>query len=54
MSILVKIGVSVGAVMLIAASICVTIAALFPPKEYKGDGRADAEDSKWDESIEDV
>ena len=38
MSILVKIGICIGAVLLIVASICVTIAALFPPKEYKGDG----------------
>ena len=38
MSILVKIGLGIGAVLLIVASICVTIAALFPPKEYKGDG----------------
>jgi len=38
MSILVKIGLGIGAVLLIVASICVIIAALFPPKEYKGDG----------------
>ena len=38
MSILVKIGLGIGAVLLIIVSICVTIAALFPPKEYKGDG----------------
>ena len=52
MSILVKISISVGAAMLIVVSVCVTIAALFPPKEYKGDGRVDCD--KWDESIEDV
>ena len=39
MSILMKIGIGIGAVLLIIASICVTIAALFPPKEYKGDGK---------------
>ena len=38
MSILVKIGLGIDAVLLIIASICVIIAALFPPKEYKGDG----------------
>ena len=32
-----KIGVGIGAVLLIIVSICVTIAALFPLKEYKGD-----------------
>ena len=49
-----KIIVCIGAVMVIVASICVIIAALFPPKEYKGDGRVDADGGKWDESIEDV
>lgn len=36
MSILVKIGLGIGAVLLIIASIFITIAALFPPKEYTG------------------
>ena len=39
MSILMKIGIGIGAVVLIIASICVIIAAIFPPKEYKGDGK---------------
>ena len=43
MSILIKIGIGVGAAILIAASVCVTIAALFQPKEYKGDGKLSQE-----------
>ena len=39
MSILIKIALSIGAIILILGSTCVTIAALFQPKEYKGDGR---------------
>lgn len=35
----IKIGISIGAVLLIVASICVTIAALFPPKEYTGESK---------------
>ena len=53
MSILVKVGVGVGAVLLIVGSICVTIAALFPPKEYKGSGNTGKAD-KRNESIEEV
>ena len=43
----------IGAVVLIIGSTLVTIAALFPPKEYKGDGKVPKDDT-WDESIEDV
>ena len=39
MSIVIKIGLGVGAAILIAASVCVIIAALSQPKEYKGDGK---------------
>ena len=53
MSLLTKIALSIGAVILIIGSTLVTIAALFPPKEYKGDGKLH-KDSAWDESIEDV
>ena len=53
MSLIIKIALAIGAVILILGSICVTIAALFPPKEYKGDGKAPKSD-RWDESIEDV
>ena len=53
MSILMKVVAWVGGVVLILGSICVTIAALFPPKEYKGDGKT-GKSSVWDESIEDV
>ena len=53
MSFIMKIILGIGAVMLVLGSICVTIAALFPPKEYKGDGRKSASD-QWDESIEDI
>jgi len=54
MSIIIKIGLSIGAVILLVGSALVTIAALFPPKEYKGDGKAQTDGDKWDESIEDV
>ena len=53
MSLLTKIAISIGVVFLVLGSACVTIAALFPPKEYKGDGKLH-KDSTWDESIEDV
>ena len=43
MSILVKIGLGIGAVLLIVASICVIIAALFPPKEYTGESKENNE-----------
>ena len=39
MSLLTKIALGVGAVILVIGSTLVTIAALFPPKEYKGDGK---------------
>lgn len=53
MSLLTKIALSIGAIILILGSTLVTIAALFPPKEYKGDGKVPKPDT-WDESIEDV
>lgn len=53
MSLLIKIALSIGAILLVLGSTLVTIAALFPPKEYKGDGKTDKQ-STWDESIEDV
>ena len=53
MSILIKIVVGIGIVLMVIGSICVTIAAIFPPKEYKGEGKTD-KPSDWDESIEDV
>ena len=53
MSILIKIVAGIGVVFLILCSVCVTIAALFPPNEYKGDRKTD-KPSDWDESIEDV
>ena len=37
-------GLSISAVMLSVGSILVSIAALCPHKEYKGDGKADDED----------
>ena len=39
MSLLLKIALGIGAVILVVGSMLVTIAALFPPKEYKGDGK---------------
>ncbi len=38
MPIMLKIVLGIGTVIMGLGSICVTIAALFPPKEYKGDG----------------
>ena len=37
MSLLIKISAGVVGALLIIGSICVAIAALFPPKEWKGD-----------------
>ena len=54
MSMIVKIGLCIGAVILLVGSFLVTIAALFPPKEYKGDSKTRTGVDKWDESIEDV
>ena len=53
MSIFMKILFGVCAVLMVAGSICVIIAALFQPREYKGDGKSPKGDT-WDESIEDV
>ena len=53
MSLLTKIALSIGAIILIIGSTLVTIAALFPPREYKGDGKVGDKDA-WDEAIEDV
>lgn len=53
MSILMKILYGVCAVLMVAGSFCVIIAALFQPKEYKGDGNVPKEDT-WNESIEDA
>ena len=39
MSLLTKIALGIGVASLIVGSTLVTIAALFPPKEYKGDGK---------------
>lgn len=52
-SIVMKIALCIGGVLLVVGSTLVTIAALFPPEDYKGDGKADKSDV-WDESIEDV
>ena len=48
-----KIALGIGAVIMVIGSTLVTIAALFPLKEYKGDGKTDKSDT-WDETIEDV
>ena len=39
MSHLTKIALGIGVVILVIGSTLVTIAALFPPREYKGDGK---------------
>ena len=52
MSLLIKIALSFGAVLLLLGSTCVIIAALFTPKEYN-EGKPGKSDI-WDESIEDV
>ena len=49
MPILMKIVLGIGAVVLIIGSTLVTIAALFPPQEYKGEGKAG--ENIWDELI---
>lgn len=36
MSLVIKIAIAVGVAILILGAACVIIAALFPPKEYKG------------------
>ena len=54
MGITLKICYTFSAIILCVGSLLVTIVALFPPKEYKGDGKTDAGGDKWDESIEDV
>ena len=54
MSIIIQIASGIGMGFLILCSVFVIIAALFPPKEYRGDGRVDARRDMWDESIEDV
>lgn len=53
MPVLMKIGLGIGAILLICGSICVTIAALFSPKEYKDEEGTKRSDNVWDESIED-
>ena len=54
MSILMKMAVGIGAVFLFIGSMCVTIAALYPPKKHlRVEGETD-ESGIWDESIEDV
>ena len=50
-SILTKIAIGTGLLFLIPCTVCVTIAALFSPKEYKGEGPTDKQDT-WDESLE--
>ena len=52
MPILMKIVLGIGAVVLIIGSTLVTIAALFPPQEYKGEGKAG--ENIWDELIWEV
>lgn len=37
MSFIVKIVLAIGAVLVLLATLCVILATLFPPKEYKGD-----------------
>ena len=53
MSIVMKIVLVLGGVLLIIGSSLLTLAALFPPKEYEGDGRKSAPGGGG-ESIEDV
>ena len=54
MSVIMKIALCFGGVLLVVGSTLVTIAALFPPKEHEGEEKDDADGDKWDESIEDV
>ena len=43
MAILMKIVFGIGLALLFVASICVTIVALFPPKEYTGESKENKE-----------
>ena len=54
MSILMEVGVGIGAVILLLASVCVTLETLLPTKKIKGEEMAITEGYAWDESIEDV
>lgn len=44
MSIIIKVVVGIFAALMILGSVCVTIVALYPPKEYNGDGKTDGRD----------
>lgn len=48
-----KIGIGIVAVLVVVGSVLVTIAALFPPKEYKGDDKASKSDV-WDKVVKNV
>ena len=50
MSIVIKVALCACAFLLVVGSICVTIAALYPPKEYKGDEKTAKSDCR-DQSI---
>lgn len=54
MQIILKTCYTIGAIIICGGAILVTVAALFPPKDYKGDGRVCADGDKREESIEDV
>ena len=54
MSIVTKIALGIGAVLLIVGSTLVTIAALFQPRNRRGRDEEPKKPEVWDESIEDV
>lgn len=54
MHIILKICYTIGAIIICVGAVLVTIVALFPPKEYTGDGKASPDGDKRDTSIEDV
>ena len=54
MSILMKVAAGIGAVLLIACLLCMTIVALYTPKKHKGGDGEEVWLGIWDESIEDV
>lgn len=54
MSLLTKIALSIGAVLLVLGSTLVTIAALFQPRKRGGGDEEPNQPEVWDESIEDV
>lgn len=54
MSLLTKVALGIGAVLLVLGSTLVTVAALFQPRKHRGGDEEPKRPVVWDESIEDV